>query len=215
MKSHILIFLFISVFLINCNNSKLIKRTPKTDYTFKDSVCFSRYKGYFNLKSLSISNYYELIDSTTIKNDYKILILSPKILTPSLSTCRNAKYKIINNRLLITIHGKDVKIYDNVISNSIGYGTSGSELIGEYKQDFKLTNQTGQSCKKSYSINIFNNQKSFYIKDIVIERNCNDDFYSKDYSFDDYSFPLEKFNRKMVDSLFILNDIKLNGHKSN
>lgn len=205
MKLYISIYLFAITFLLSCNNNENVVRIePIRDYTFNDSLCKKQYEGFLKINSFLISNYYEIIDSTTIQNEKKILIVSPKILTPTMSNCRNDNHSIINNRLLVVIDGDKAKIYDNVISNSIGAGTSGCELIREYNQGFRLTRQTGQNCKKSYSLGVVYRKENLYIDSIILEYDCHDNVYSKNYSFEENNFPIKTYDRKMIDSLFNL-----------
>lgn len=211
-KTYFLVLLVSSLFNFSCTNltkgnkieNEQLVIEPRKDYSYKE--CASKYKGFYNRFGLSISNYYEVVDYLGIGND-SVAILSPILLTPTASECRDDKMEIINNRLLVANLDVKTKVYGNVITNKIGMGTSGSEFIKNSKNGFTLYNSIGQSCKVSYSINVVIFDKNLYVDEIFVENLCRkNNMQKKVIKFNNYEFPLSKFRREMIDSLS--NDLK-------
>lgn len=213
MKKNIILITIIlfTLFFINCKNKMthknitLDKINPINDYSFDDNDCKSIYSGSFNRFGYNISNYYEIIDYKNINLIDTIAILSPKMLTPTASFCRIESEQIINNRLLIINYKKQKRIFENVITNNIGLGTSGCEFIDIIDNGFLLSNSIGQSCKIDYSIKIeFVIDKPF-VTQIDIKSNCKDSSFENQIKYKKNEFALEKFNRRIIDSLIINN----------
>jgi hypothetical protein len=174
---------------------------PKIDYAFKTS-CADQFKGYFYSFGFWISNYYVICDYKGLNGD-TIAVLSPKILTPEASSCRDQDEKIVNGRLLLINTKNKKSIYKNVIENNIGAGTCGGEFIEMTTNGFFLFKEIGQSCKFSYKIGVKYLDDDFYISDIFMKSKCPSDTSPKEISirFNFKELKLSEYNRNLPESL--------------
>lgn len=138
---------------------------PKWDYSFQTN-CKNEYHGYFYRFGFWISNYYTICDYNGNETD-SIAVLSPKIMTPEASDCRDENEKIINSRLLIISSRSKQAVYENVIENEIGAGTCGGELIEMIPNGFRLYKAKGQGCKLLYKIDINKVNDCFYLSKLL------------------------------------------------
>lgn len=177
---------------------------PIVDYSYFNKECTKKFDGYFYNLGYVISNYYEIIEQTGINESDTIFILSPIILTPTASDCRDESKEIVNNRLLVACMSGRNKIYHNVISNKIGQASSGCESIESTKNGFILTKSSGQSCDFSYKIFISIEKNDLVIDSIGLSSSCpNDRKKQKIINYVKKDFSLSKYNRNVIDSLRI------------
>jgi hypothetical protein len=180
---------------------------PKIDYTFKTN-CSDQFKGYFFRFGFWISNYYTVCDYKGLNGD-TVAVLSPKILTPEASSCRNQNEKLVNSRLLL-VNRKNMKsVFEKAIENDIGAGTCGGEFVEMTSNGFILSREVGQGCKFNYSINIKYLHNDFYITNITLEAHCPADTIPNkiNIKFNSYELKLSDYNRSLPDSLRRLFDI--------
>lgn len=217
------IILILFVFLISCKNNKadLINIKEKTNDTIKpthlnkNSLCYKNSLNYKYKYGFVISDLYDIseeeifdIDKDFIKDT--IAILSPLTLLPS-SRCEIKQDELIDNRLLLIILSNKKKfLFENVITNEMGLGTLGAELIKKENNGFILEKELGQSCHFKYEIHVkILNEKCFIENISLITSGCP---YDKDrkinINFSKKTFLLEKYTRKTIDSLKNINHIE-------
>lgn len=203
------IIFFFSLVILSCNTHSLENKdnsfekiTPIEDYALKNQNCKYLFDGYFNRFGIAISNYYEIIDYVKFNDKDTVAIISPKILTPTAQECRVEDKEVINGRILIIQYDNETKVFYNVVSNNIGDGTSGCELIEERDNGFRLYKTLGQACTLKYCIDIDINDKEPVISKISIEYTCRDEQYKSEFIFDESQFLLVDYKRdKTIDSL--------------
>lgn len=197
--------------LTNCNSEKNRNSisnlsspdtiSPVVDYSF-NTDCANQFTGYFFKFGYYISNYYTVCDYQTFGED-SIAVLSPKLLTPEASICRDQKEKLKNGRILVVKTSGLKTYYRNVIENEIGSGTCGGELIRMDTSCFVLYKQVGQGCKFSYEIEVKPYKGELYITGIRLERNCPLDAIPMKalIEFEIPDFNLSKYYPDYIDSL--------------
>jgi hypothetical protein len=174
---------------------------PKIDYTFK-TTCSDQFKGYFFRFGFWISNYYTICDFKGLNGD-TVAVLSPKILTPEASSCRNQSEKLVNSRLLLINRKNKKLVFENVIENEIGAGTCGGEFIEMTASGFLMSKETGQGCKFSYEINVKYLKSDFYITNITLGSHCPADTIPNKIiiKFNAYELKLSDYNRSLPVSI--------------
>lgn len=194
----------------NSQSSNLVVDTikPEIDYTFKTN-CINQFEGYFCRFGYWISNYYTICDHQGLEGD-SIAVLSPKILTPEASSCRNENEVLVTNRLLVVNVKRKKEVYSDIIENEIGAGTCGGEFIEINTNGFILYKETGQACKFLYKIEINYLIDDFYVSIINLDYHCPSSYETPlkfDVRYQDREMKLSKYNRNIIDSLRIVLNI--------
>jgi hypothetical protein len=217
-----LIITVILIFVISCkNNSPILAQnkeevndTIKPKFLNKNSTCYSNSLKFSKKYGFVISDFYDVSEEKIFDMDKDlkkdtIVILSPLTLTPA-TDCELNNDKLIDNRILIISMSNGKKfLFDNVITNELGIGTLGSEYIKESKNGFILEKEMGQSCFFRYEIQIKYSDDKFIIQNIFLHTGgCPDKkSYNKKIDYSNKKYLLEKYNRKTIDSLKIVEKI--------
>lgn len=203
-------------FLLFCKNSKsaphynseVINDTIKPKQLNKKSPCYANSLKFKKKYGFIISDFYDISEEIVfdIDNDQKkdtIAIISPLTLTPA-SDCEIISNELTDNRVLIILLSNGKKyFFDNVITNKLGVGTLGAEFIKENNNGFILEKEIGQSCFFKYEIQIRFLNNKFIIENITLKTGgCPESKEKiKVIDFKKEKFFLEKYDRKVVDSL--------------
>lgn len=203
-------FLISTIFVLGLLNScsersgHSLTISPQRDYSFNDQTCLAKYKGMFSSLDFKISNYYELLQKIEIDKGDSIAIISPKLLSPLAEDCRNDEEPITNSRLLIVNIDGNKEVFKDLISNRIGIGTNGAELLKSWERGFILYKSLGGGCKFDYAIYIEVTGGNLTVKSIEYEYKCPNESnrsIMKSINYDKNKMPLEKLNRTIIDSL--------------
>ncbi len=174
---------------------------PEDDYSLH-TECYRQFKGSFFRFGYIISNYYTVCDYKGL-NDDSIAVLSPKILTPEASSCRNEEERVINNRLLIVNYKGIKSVYKNVVESGIGPANCGGEFIEITSDGFILYSSFGQACYLKYKIYINYQNEELFISKIYLETQCPNDEESKKATkkYQDKEFNLLDYDRNLINSI--------------
>jgi hypothetical protein len=173
---------------------------PAIDYTLK-TICSSQFTGYFRFNGFLISNYYLICDHATNNGD-SICIITPKVLTPEASSCRDDKKIITNGRILLVVFRNEKYLFRNVIDNYISIDCGGG-LVKLLDNGFIIENSVGQGYVFDYHINVIYLDKTFYVSKINMYAWRPSLGTSKDAlkEFQDKELKLAEFKLTLIDSL--------------
>uniref|UniRef100_UPI00404A54AF hypothetical protein n=2 Tax=Flavobacterium sp. TaxID=239 RepID=UPI00404A54AF len=220
------LILIIFLFLFSCNLKNKSKRlkTNEAISLAKDTLhpltnisdsCKYLMIGYENKFGYVVSKYYEVksILPFNINDDklYDTLV----VLSPASLTLDSKGFYVCNedNRILVEFINQNNKIskigkiYNNVISNQISRGWGGYENLKSLgNNSFVLEASKGQSCIFEYEIFVLNKKNELYVDSIRLNSSCsiNRKLLVK---FGTDSMKLSSFNRKMIDSIKLENDM--------
>jgi hypothetical protein len=165
-----------------------------------------------------MSNFYEVQECKILDYDHKerqdtALILSPLSLIPTPEkggVCIWQNNDIVENRLLLiktcdTNNKPVISIYPDAISNQATIAWQGYESIESLSKGFQLHAVKGQGYVIEYFIRVIQQENSFYIQEINLSRTA--PFKEKILRYKPMEFPLEKYNRSLIDSLRIIYDM--------
>lgn len=177
---------------------------------------------YNNFHGCAISNAYAIIDSCYMEigddkviDTYNLAILSPDSIT-------SEGRRLLGDRLLLVVKNGKPICYDNVISNQPAiydnsimpscekfFIPSEEDNDGNFNNfcDFELEYWGGQGKKVGWSIGIKVIEGSFYVGGLLWWEHNSSLTHQKKmiFEYDDKEFPLEKFERSMIDD--VRNDI--------
>lgn len=224
MKECVLIFLIFSLTL-SCKKTQ--KNEDVNNSFIFDSIkppkvlpkkCSVLVDGYEMKFGVYLSNYFEVTDSffCDINHDNKIdtlAILTPASLIP-IDKANNCNEIIgFENRKLVFFENIDtkkskIKVFNNVISNQVSIAWNGSERFEKYDNGFLLKKSSGQGCKFNYEIFVNTQSKEIIVDSINLISFCPSgvDYKEKKVIFKNI-LKIEDFNRKIIDSIKINNDM--------
>lgn len=169
--------------------------------------------GYNDFHDCKISDIYNIVDTCCLETGderntaaYHLAILSPDYLD-------GRGWNLYSDRVLLIRKGDDTFIYDNVISNEIfddapcerflipsednNYGTFNRPC------DFELEFIGGQGYRIMWNIGIRILDNKLYVAGLRIWESVSSLTYTKNivFEYDEREFPLEMFERSMIDTV--------------
>ena len=168
--------------------------------------------GYNDFHGCIISDIYNIVDTCCLESGdekntatYHLAILSPDYL--------DGGWNLYSDRVLLIRKGNDTFIYDNVISNEIYDAApcerflipSEDENDGTFNRlcDFELEFSGGQGYIVEWNIGIRILDDKLYVVGLKIGEHNPSITYAKNVAFeyDERAFPLDKFERSMIDTV--------------
>lgn len=172
----------------------------------------SEASGYNDFHGCKISDTYNIVDTCYLETGdkkntsaYHLAILSPDYL--------DGGWNLYSDRVLLIRKGDDTFIYDNVISNEIYDATACERFFipsedkndGTFNRpcDFELEFGGGQGYKVEWNIGIRILDDKLYVVGLKTWEHNSSITYTKNIAFeyDEREFPLEKFERSMIDTV--------------
>jgi hypothetical protein len=187
----------------NINNANVDSIKPKFRST--NSFINKQINTYYSKYGICISKYYSDINFVSIDINHDmirdtLIILSPIGLLPNENLDDIVEDK--NNRLLLIKLKNKLYVYDNIISNEWGLGSTGAESVEKSEEGFKLTNHLGQACFFDYEIYIDFINNNFFISKVSTRSGCpGEKEKNNTITYEKGKYNLSNYNRLVIDSL--------------